>query len=67
MNADNLLPCPFCGEKAGWVKLFGNKYVVSCLISENGCGASSCYRDTIEEVALKWNVRVEKDDKHGNI
>jgi len=40
-------------------------YCVACNFQEGGCGASGGYRETPEEAAEAWNVRVgeEKDNE----
>lgn len=58
--SEKLLPCPFCGDEAG--------YHVSCLkgfVYCTGCGArtNGSYTDTepdwAQEEARSWNTRVD--------
>ena len=58
-----LLPCPFCGDKAGYY-VSGDKGYVYC----TGCGVSTdgsyVYRDPnwAQEEARSWNTRVNGED-----
>ena len=60
---DKLKPCPFCGGEKLIITngedldAYGNNYTVCCDFNQDGCGASSGYRQNIEEAIEVWNRR----------
>jgi hypothetical protein len=74
MAIEGLEPCPFCGKVEAlvhWNDSFdgmelqelldiGCRIAICCSMHYGGCGATSGYRDTVEEVGTLWNTRVEQ-------
>lgn len=60
-----LKKCPFCGSSAVYVqqetdyydKTKNYQFCVVCNFNWDGCGASSGYRDTMQEAIEAWNRR----------
>lgn len=63
MVAENLKPCPFCGNKKPKVDAshFGlnTQYVVACSVYGGGCGASTTLFKNKEDAIKAWNRRIE--------
>lgn len=64
MSDQGLLPCPFCGEAAKWVRPMGewtangygpDRWRVSC--STANCWAMTPATDTEAEAITAWNTR----------
>ena len=57
-----LKPCPFCGKKESVIVFKENdEYIVCCDWSQDGCGATGGYSDSIKSAIEKWNRRAEND------
>ncbi len=64
---EELKPCPFCGKDVAKVtdalELKRDNdmegYYVVCSAREGGCGASSGWEDTKEDVTKQWNRRTK--------
>lgn len=60
---EELKPCPFCGSNKISIHSaseYGEKYFgysMMCKILQGGCGASSGYRDSVQEAYEAWNTR----------
>ena len=60
-----LKPCPFCGSnsvtirliKADDVRLFRDRYAVTCDYNSGGCGAESGWGYSTAEATRLWNTR----------
>lgn len=57
-----LLPCPFCGGKAGYLTMENNghtNYEVEC--KNEGCeiGPCTCFYESRQKAAEIWNQRME--------
>ena len=63
MKTPELLPCPFCGDKADYYVsgLKGYVYCTGCGVRTDG---SYAYRDPdwAQEEARSWNTRVNGED-----
>lgn len=54
-----LKPCPFCGKTNIFVCKEDGEYQVVCDFSQEGCGASSGFRESMKKAVEVWNRRVD--------
>lgn len=73
VNADVLLPCPFCGGEAVLFDLehdtAGTYWKVCCNANADDCPADACSVDkpTREEAVAAWNTRAANADLAGEV
>ena len=75
INEEKLKPCPVCGKKntlncvtprdIGDSELIDKSYIaVCCDFREDGCGATSGFREDMKQAIALWNTR--KENNNGN-
>lgn len=70
-SADNkfyqLQRCPFCGMDVATIMTQSERderpveperYAVVCSWSENGCGATAGFHESVQKAVSRWNTRV---------
>ncbi len=64
MEIRDLLPCPFCGDRAGVTRYDGaDRTVVKC----GSCGAKGPTHEDLESARSEWNQRAVPKDKSGTL